>query len=54
MASLLSRMKIRYGKFMAVVSLFTLLSFPVAGIAQNLGKVASDWAGGARTTGNPG
>ena len=34
----LSRMKIRYGKFMAIVSLFTLLLFPVAGTAQNLGK----------------
>jgi hypothetical protein len=31
-------MKIRYGKFMAVVSLFTLLLLPVAGTAQNLGK----------------
>ena len=41
MASLLSRMKIRYGKFMAVVSLFTLLSFPIAGVAQNLGKSAA-------------
>jgi len=38
MASLLSRMKIRYGKFMALVSLFTLLSFPLAAVAQNLGK----------------
>jgi hypothetical protein len=34
----LSRMKIRYGKFMAIVSLFTLLLFPVASTAQNLGK----------------
>jgi hypothetical protein len=41
MASLLSRMKIRYGKFMAVVSLFTLLSFPIVGVAQNLGKTAA-------------
>jgi hypothetical protein len=41
MASLLSRMKIRYGKFMAVISLFTLLSFPIAGTAQNLGKSAA-------------
>ena len=38
MASLFSRMKIRYGKFMALVSLFTLLSFPLAAAAQNLGK----------------
>jgi subtilase family serine protease len=34
----LSRMKISYGRFMAIVSLFTLLSFPIAGTAQNLGK----------------
>ena len=37
MVSLLSRMKVRYGKLVAIVSLFTLLSFPMAGIAQNLG-----------------
>ena len=37
MMSILSRMKVRYGKFVAVVSLFTLLSMPMAGVAQNLG-----------------
>ncbi len=37
MMSFLSRMKVRYGKLVAIVSLFTLLSFPIAGIAQNLG-----------------
>ncbi len=35
--SLLSRIKRRYGKLVAILSLFTLLSFPVAGVAQNLG-----------------
>ena len=38
MDSNLTRIKSRYGRFMAVVSLFTLLLFPVAGAAQNLGK----------------
>jgi hypothetical protein len=37
MLSLLSSVKARYGKLVAVVSLFALLSFPVAGMAQNLG-----------------
>jgi len=42
MASLLTRMKIRHGKFMAVVSLFTL--FHVGGAVQNPGKTATGQA----------
>ena len=38
MDSNLTRTRSRYGRFMAVVSLFTLLLLPVAGAAQNLGK----------------
>jgi len=33
-----TRIKCRYGRLLAVVSLFTLLLFPVMGMAQNLGK----------------
>lgn len=37
MVSLLSRLKVRYGKIVSCVALFTLLALPMAGIAQNLG-----------------
>ena len=33
-----TRIKCRYGRLLAAVSLFTLLLFPVMGMAQNLGK----------------
>jgi hypothetical protein len=33
-----THIKCRYGRLLAVVSLFTLLLFPVMGMAQNLGK----------------